>query len=231
MIMVTRLLLASAALTLGASALAAQSLTDGTYIQGSIGYSQLQDSDFSGTIGGANQSVDTDFDGGYGLGVAIGREIPQWSNDRIGTRIELELSYRDNDVDGVNFSGNGPGAEGNISGDVTQTSLFANVLFDFKQSGALTPFVGFGLGATYSDLDFSYGPGVELDDSDTTFAAQLIAGASYDINASTAFVVDARYSRAFDVSSDRLAPNGALTGTVEDDLDTFSVNLGLRYSF
>ncbi|NOD63866.1 MULTISPECIES: outer membrane protein [unclassified Ruegeria] len=229
--MVSRFILTSAALMLGTTAATAQSLGDGTYVQGFIGYSQLQDSDFSGTIGGATQSVDTDFDAGFGLGVAIGKEIPQWSNDTIGTRIELELSYRDSDVDGVNFTGNGPAPEGNISGDVSQTSLFANILFDFKQAGALTPFAGFGLGATYSDLDFAYGPGVALDDSDTALAAQVIAGVAYDINPSTAFTVDARYARAFDVSSERLAPNGALTGTVEDDLDTFSVNFGLRYKF
>ena len=229
--MFTRLILTSSALAISATALAAQSLGDGTYVHGFIGYSQLQDSDFTGTIGGTTQSVDTDFDAGFGLGLAIGKEIPQWSNDIIGTRIELELSYRDSDVDGVNFTGNGPGPEGNISGDVTQTSLFANVLFDFKQAGVLTPFAGFGLGATYSDLDFSYGPGVALDDTDTTFAAQLIAGVAYDINPSTAFTIDARYARAFDVSSQRLAPNGALTGNVEDDLDTFSVNFGLRYNF
>ncbi|WP_170545891.1 outer membrane protein [Ruegeria arenilitoris] len=229
--MVTRLILASAALTVSASALAAQSLSDGLYIQGFAGYSQLQDSDFSGTVNGSPQSVDTEFDAGYGLGIAVGTEIPRWSNDRIGTRVELELSYRDSDVDGVNFSGNGPGAEGNISGDVTQTSLFANVLVDFKQAGAFTPYVGLGLGATYSDLDFAYGPGVALDDSDTNFAAQVIAGVAYEINANVALTLDTRYSRAFDVSSERLAPNGALTGTVEDDIDAFSVNVGLRYGF
>lgn len=229
--MVTRFILTTTALTLGATTLSAQSLTDGAYIQGFAGYSQLQDSDFSGNIGGANQTVATDFDGGYGLGVAVGKEIPQWSSDAIGTRVELELSYRDNDVDGVNFSGNGPGPEGNVSGDISQTSLFANVLFDFKGGSAFTPYAGFGLGATYSDIDFVYGPGVALDDSDTNFAAQLIAGVAYDINATTAFTVDARYSRAFNVSSERFNAAGASTGTVEDDLDTFSLNLGLRYSF
>ncbi|WP_170762826.1 outer membrane protein [Ruegeria lacuscaerulensis] len=229
--MASRLILASTALTISASALAAQSLTDDIYIQGFAGYSQLQDSDFSGTINGSSQSVDTDFDGGFGLGIAVGTEIPRWSNDQIGTRIELELSYRDNDVDGVNFSGNGPGAEGNVSGDVTQTSLFANVLVDFKQAGAFTPYVGLGLGATYSDLNFAYGPGVALDDSDTTFAAQLIAGVAYEIDSNTSLTLDTRYSRAFDVSSERLAPNGASTGTVEDDIDAFSVNIGLRYGF
>ena len=229
--MVTRILLTSAALTFGASALAAQSLTDGLYIQGFAGYSNLQDSDFSGTVNGTSQSVDTDFNSGFGLGVAVGKEIPQWSSDTIGTRLELELSYRDNDVSGVNFSGNGPAPEGNISGGVTQTSLFANVLVDFKRAGAFTPYVGLGLGATYSDLDFAYGPGVELDDSDTTFAAQIIAGVAYEVGPNTALTLDTRYARAFDVSSDRLAPNGALTGTVEDDIDAFSINLGFRQNF
>jgi len=229
--MFTRLILASAALALSTSALAAQSLTDGLYIQGFAGYSQLQDSDFSGTIGGSTQSVDTDFDGGFGLGIAVGTEIPQWSNNAVNTRVELELSYRDNDADSTDFSGNGQGQEPNTSGDVTQTSLFANVLFDFKQSGAFTPYVGLGVGATYSDIDFVYGPGVELDDSDTNFAAQIIAGVAYDISDTTALTLDTRYTRAFDVSSDRLAPSGALTGTVEDDIDAFSVNVGLRYGF
>lgn len=229
--MINRLTLAAAALTLAASAASAQSLTDGAYVQGFIGYSQLQDSDFSGSIGGTNQTVDTDFDSGFGLGLAIGREIPQWSTENIGTRIELELSYRDNDVDGVSFSGNGPAPENNVSGDVTQTSLFANILFDFKRDGPLTPYAGFGLGVTYSDFDISYGPGVRLDGSDTNFAAQAIAGIAYDLSANTAFTVDARYARAFDVSTDRLAPNGASTGSVEDDLDTFSLNFGLRYNF
>ncbi|WP_425081370.1 outer membrane protein [Ruegeria arenilitoris] len=229
--MVSRLILASAALTVSASALAAQSLTDGLYIQGFAGYSQLQDSDFGGTVNGSPQSVDTDFDAGYGLGIAVGKEIPQWSNDRIGTRVELELSYRDNDVDGLNFSGNGPGNEGNTSGDITQTSLFGNVLFDIKQNSAFTPYVGLGLGVTYSDIDISYGPGVRLDDSETNFAAQVIAGVAYEVNETTALTLDTRYSRTFDVSTNRVAPNGASTGSVEDDIDTFSVNVGLRYGF
>ncbi|SLN46666.1 outer membrane protein [Ruegeria meonggei] len=229
--MVTRLILASAALTVSASALAAQSLSEGLYIQGFAGYSQLQSSDFSGTVNGSSQSVDTDFDAGFGLGVAIGTEIPQWSNERFGTRVELELSYRDSDVDSVNFSGNGPAGEANVSGDITQTSLFANVLVDFKQTGAFTPYVGLGVGATYSDLDFAYGPGVALDDSDTTFAAQIIAGVAYEIDPNLALTLDTRYARAFDVSSQRLAPNGTSTGTVEDDIDAFSVNVGLRYGF
>ena len=42
---------------------------------------------------------------------------------------------------------------------------------------------------------------------------------------------DARYIRDFDVQSARLSPLGAFTGAVEDDLDSFQLNLGVRFSF
>ncbi|MCI5098459.1 MAG: outer membrane beta-barrel protein [Rhodobacteraceae bacterium] len=229
--MLPRSFLTAGALVLGATSLSAQSLPDGYYLQGFAGYSQLDDTSFSGSIGGAPQSVTGDFDDGFGLGLSVGREITRWSNDTIGTRLELELSYRNNDVSGLNFSGNGPGAETNVSGDVSSTSIFANVLFDFKQTGAWTPFAGFGVGATRSDLDLVYGPGVRIDGDDTNFAAQAIAGVSYALNDQTSIVFDARYARAFDVSSPRLSPAGALTGTVEDDLSSFNLNVGVRFNF
>lgn len=229
--MTTRLTLTTAAAVLSATALSAQTLPEGFYLHGFAGANWLDDTTFSGSINGGQQTVDTDFDPGFGIGIAIGREIPQWSTDNIGTRIELELSYRDNDVDDINFTGNGPSPEANVSGDISSTSLFANVLFDFKQQGKWTPYAGLGLGVTRSDLDFSYGPGVRVSDDDTNFATQLIAGVAYELNDSTALTLDGRYSRAFDVSAPRFAPNGALTGNIEDDLDTFSLNVGVRFGF
>lgn len=229
--MTTRLVLASLVLAASATTLTAQSLTQGAYIQGFVGASQLRDTTFSGIIGGAPQSVTGDFDTGYGIGLAIGREIPQWSNSNVGTRIELEFSYRDNDAQGLNFSGNGPGAETNVAGDVTSTSIFANVLFDLRQPGRWTPYAGLGLGATRSNLNLSYGPGVAINGDDTSFAMQAIAGVGYEVNDTTTLTLDARYSRAFGVSSPRLAPNGTVTGTVEDDLDAIGLNLGVRFNF
>ncbi|WP_113822319.1 outer membrane protein [Phaeobacter gallaeciensis] len=226
-----RLSLSITLLALSASALSAQSLPKGYYIQGYIGATQLQDTNLSGTIGGSSQSVFGDFDTGYGIGLAVGREIPQWSNGNIGTRIELELSYRDNDVDSLNFTGNGGGSEVNTSGDITSASIFANILFDFKQQGKFTPYAGFGVGAQRTDFGLSYGPGVTIQDSDTSFALQAIAGVSYDLNDATALTFDARYGRAFNVSSPRLAPNGVSTGSVEDDLDNLSLNFGVRFTF
>lgn len=192
----------------------------------------LQDLDFAGQIGGAPQSVANDFDTGYNIGVAFGTYLPAISNSTFGARGELELSYRENDVSSVNFSGNGPAAEGNVSGGSSSTTIFANLLFDIKTANKrLSPYVGAGLGVAFTDQSIVYGPGVRIDDSDNVFAAQLIAGVAYELTDNLALTLDGRYSRAFNVSSTRLNGAGALTGIVEDDVDNLSVNVGLRFEF
>ena len=217
-----------ASLALGA---AAPSIAQETY--GSIfgGYSDLSDADFSGTIGGSNQNVATDFDSGYNLGIAIGRTLPQWSGNGYALRAEIELSYSDDDVDSVDFSGNGAVAEANAAGDITSTRLFANLIADFETQSAITPYVGFGLGIDFVDHDIVYGASnnVTITGSDEAFAAQAILGASYDVNDTISLFTDVRFVRSFDVSSTRSAPSG--TARVSDDLSRVNVNFGLRYKF
>ena len=196
------------------------------------GVNILQDLNFTGQIGGAPQSVLNDFDTGYNVGVAFGTYLPALSNSTFGARGELELSYRENDVSSVNFSGNGPGAEGNVSGDSSSTTVFANLLFDIKTvNKRLSPYVGAGLGVAFTEQSIVYGPGVRIGDTDNVFAAQLIAGVAYELTDKVDLTLDTRYSRAFNVSSTRLSGAGALTGVVEDDVDNLSVNVGIRFKF
>ncbi|MEM1302632.1 MAG: outer membrane beta-barrel protein, partial [Pseudomonadota bacterium] len=96
---------------------------------------------------------------------------------------------------------------------------------------AFTPYVGGGLGVAYTEFDVVYGPGVALGDSSNDFSLQLIAGSSYDLGNGTSLFGDLRYVRDFGTEIDRLAPTGALTGTVEDDIDTVQLNLGVRFAF
>ncbi len=194
------------------------------------GISFASDADFTGNIGGARQSVENEYDDSFVIGGALGKS---WGPvGRLGVRTEIEVSYRENDIDEIFFSGNGPAAEINVDGDSSSTTLFANLLVDFPLSNIpITPYAGIGLGVAFTEQDFVYGPGVRVGDSDETFAAQLIGGASYDISDRFAITLDGRYQRAFGVESRRLAPTGAVTGTIEDDLSSFSVNAGLRVKF
>lgn len=195
------------------------------------GTSLNADLNYSGLIGGNTNSVDNDFDNGFQFGIGLGKTIDAWSTDTIGVRGEVELSYSDNDADSIFFSGNGPAGEVNVAGGVRTSAIFANVLVDFKNDTSLTPFVGGGVGFGRVEQDLFYGPGVTISESDTVLAAQLIAGVSYAASDSITLTADVRHREFFDITSARLNPAGASTGTVSGDYGNTSLNVGVRFSF
>lgn len=220
--------------TTAALSLASPGLAQDSYVALFGGLSDLDNPTFSGDVttpAGSNpQTVDTNFDNGFGFGIAYGRSFGSLGGNT-SLRGEVELSYSDSDVDGIAFSGNGPASEVNVDGDLQTTRLFGNLLVDFDTGGAFTPYLGAGLGVARTRTDLIYGPGVRIDDSHTGLSVQLIAGTAYQINDQWSLTGDVRYIRDFDVDLERRAPTGALTGTVEDDIDSVAVNIGLRYRF
>ena len=196
------------------------------------GINIVSDPTFSGDVatpaGVGPQSVETDQDTGFNFGIAVGTSLPALGSNFRG---EVELSYSRSDVDGVAFSGNGPDPEVNVSGDISTTRVFGNLLYDFEKTGKFTPFVGAGLGLAHTDINVIYGPGVNLTDTSTDVSAQLILGAAYELSDGLSLVGDVRYIRDFGVESARFNPAGAVTGTVEDDIGSFNVNVGLRFNF
>ncbi len=192
------------------------------------GSTQLDDASFSGSIGGSTETVDTDFDSGFSFGAAIGYTFASAGN--VNFRGEIDLSFAQNDADTIDFSGNGAGNEGNVSGDIQSTRLFANVLADFQTGSAFTPYIGGGLGFGFHEFDVAYGGApVRLTGDDESFSTQIILGASYSLNDRTSLFADARFIRDYDVSTPRVTPGG--TATVEDDLDSYQLNAGIRFNF
>lgn len=200
------------------------------YVSAFAGANFIDDVVLRGLVGGNPQTVELDFDTGYTIGGAIGYNYGIIGNN-VGLRAELELSYSDSNIDQIFFSGNGPAAEVNVDGDFTSTNLFVNALFDLPELGndLITPYAGAGIGVAFTDLNAIYGPGVVLDSSDENFAAQAIIGATVRATEDVDLFVEGRYSRIFDVETPRFAPTGALTGVIEDDVDTFGVNVGFRF--
>jgi len=210
------------------SALAEGHTSTELYGFGYLGVSSLQDPTFAGNVGGAPQTVQTFFDStGSSFGIGIGRALPQIGE---GVRGEVELSYSSSDIENTNFSGNGPDQEP-ANGSVDTTRLFATLYKDFDTSGPITPYVGAGLGYSSTDLGISYGPGVTLNDTDRHVSAQIVLGGSYDLSDQLALTTDVRFTRDFDVTSRRLSPAGDVTGVLSQDIDTTSLNIGLRFSF
>lgn len=167
---------------------------------------------------GASVGWDTEFDTGYALSASIGRRF----GDNI--RGEIELAFQSNDVEthrnvqaggipldsqdvGVLISG-APQQGATVGavvadgqGSVETTFLMANVYYDFTGFGDFTPYVGAGIGAGFVSVDYSpSGVGI-VDDDDTVFAYQVIAGGTYDLNDRTAVFAQYRYRATEDVET------------------------------
>lgn len=170
------------------------------------GYNALGDSD----IESPGSDLESDFDGGFGVGVAYGR----WFDTQRHWRGEVELSYRENDVDDVSGVGS-DGAFNALTGMV-------NGYYDFLPDARLSPYVGVGVG--YADVEadgVGLAGGGELDDDDGVFAYQAMVGANYQLTSNVDFFGEVRYLDTDDPEFDGR----------ESEYETFTGLAGVRYRF
>jgi opacity protein-like surface antigen len=150
------------------------------YLLAGGGASLPSDTDISG--GGVATQVDTKL--GYGALAAFGVDF----GDNV--RTEFEFAYRRAGIDQV-----GTGTTG--SGDIGAYSAIGNVIFDFSNTSAVTPYAGLGLGAARIDYDdVSPVGGSRINDGDTVLALQGIAGLALELSPSIAMFTDYRYMAA-----------------------------------
>jgi OmpA-OmpF porin, OOP family len=168
------------------------------------------DMGISGTGIAADAELDTGLVGMGALGFGLAN----------GFRFELELSYRQNDID--NVSGTTAGSD-----DVSARTVMGNLFYDLHNSSPLTPYLGGGIGYSQMSVNRAQGAGFLVDDDDDVFAFQGIAGLSYDFSNSLQLFADYRY---FSVAEDlRVTAN---TGArVDMDYDSHAVMAGLRWVF
>jgi opacity protein-like surface antigen len=186
---------------------------------------------------------ETEFDSGYALSGEFGA---RYAN---GFRSGVELVYRKADVDthsGVNVAGTViDGVDAAVlTGSATQlgatvgqvvatpdgdeiesTSLFANLYYDFNRQGLISPYVGAGLG--YSDVSVSYRPSSVsiIDDSESKFAYQLKAGATWSVSERIDLYGEAAYRATEDVE----LQNQLFPGTLNIENTQTVLSVGARY--
>ena len=169
----------------------------------------LQESD----VDGAGINVDADFDAGLAGIVSFGHRYES------GFRAELEFGYRGNDLDSVS------GVAGN--GDVNAMSGMINLLFDFNPKSDFSPYLGIGagIGRVSADGATPFG-GAAIDDDDTGFAYQGIAGLSYKLLPSIDLFGDYRYfaTQTLELTTD------AGVG-VDADYASHTIMIGFRWNF
>ena len=169
----------------------------------------LHDSDVSGS----GIDVDADFDTGHAGILSVGHKYEN------GLRTELEFGYRSNDIDSVS------GLAG--SGDVDAWSGMVNLLYDVDMNSQFSPYVGIGAGVGRVSVDGAAPfAGATIDDDDTGFAYQGIAGLSYKLMPSLDLFGDYRYfaTQALDLTTS--------SGVgVDADYASHAIMIGFRWNF
>jgi opacity protein-like surface antigen len=201
----------------------AQAADKGMYFSGNLGISLLSDSDVGPIPGVVSENS-------YEMGMKVGGAM---GYDFGGFRVEGEAAYRTNNADDET----GNFIPGPLTGSVSALSIMLNGYYDFHiTNSSWVPYLGAGVGM--ANVNYDMGSTVSpvvlyLDDSDTVFAYQFIAGAGYKISSNTTLTVDYRYFATKDPS---VRAGAGLTATAcggacEMEYQTHEFNLGARFRF
>jgi len=231
-------ILLAAAAVVALPVLAQAQPVSGLYLGAGVGGNFLQGEKSTDSDG---DSVSIDYSWGYAGVLSLG-----WGYGN-GLRMEIEGSYRQNDVSDVKYNTQVlPGS----TGTVTSYGAMANILYDIDIGGALggiTPYVGVGAGYLWQNVD-KVGVGtagttntLSISGDGGSYAGQAIAGLSLPISAVPGLSLTAEYRfiaiAGNDVSgSATYTPRGGTPDVENGKLaveNSFNHSLlfGLRYAF
>ena len=239
---------AAAAPLLGVAGAHAQPIT-GLYVGAGAGLNFLQDTELT-TRGGVRNSLDFNgastrgkatYDLGWGIVGSLG-----WGFGN-GLRVEVEGSYRQNDVSTIRGFGPLP-PFGRVGGSQNSYGVMANVLYDFDLTrygiAWMQPYVGAGVGYQWVQYGKVRGTSVNApvqlfsDDTDGRFAYQAILGVAFPIQSVPGLAITTEYrflgttEPRFDAQLRNPSTGAVLArGRVEADNFNHSMLVGLRYAF
>lgn len=194
-------------------------LSNGWYVAGSAGLAFYQNSaNRSGTT-----SFDLSTDPGFAVTGAVGKELGN------GFRAEGELGYRQFAMDhGTVYRPGGMGiSTGSASGNANAFSVMGNGYHDFSTNGPIKPYVGAGIGVARVALsDVTVGGANAVNDSDTVFAYQGMAGFSYQLTPRATVYTGYRYFATLDPRF-----NDAAGQRITSEFASNNVELGYRLAF
>ncbi|WP_160116622.1 outer membrane protein [Pseudovibrio ascidiaceicola] len=187
-------------------------------------------STFDPTGGVPTDSYDLDFKNEWAVSTSIGHRLNEY------LRIEGELGYLVNTVeklssDTITISGTG-------GGSVFTSYTMASVLADLPLTDQLTAFAGGGIGVAKPGMDKQLLTGtgqtreMEIEDQ-YVFAWKLTGGLSYEMYENTHFFADYTYFQTADFDIKQKSVIGGTPGqnTLETNLSTHMIGVGLRYDF
>lgn len=181
------------------------------------GYTALRDAD-------AGFLEDAEFDDGFVAGVAVGYDFDTGNEYGYGnTRLEIEASYRKNNIDQADFLG----TKRTIDGQVRSQALMANAYYIFENPSFVKPFILFGIGAARVDIYKARIAGVNfIDDDEINFAYQAGAGLAFQLSRSLELDLGYRFFRVANTDFE-----DAVDREFSFSYKTHNAYLGLLYAF
>ena len=139
-------------------------------------------------------------------------------------RAEIEAVYRYNPNDKFDQGGTPQGADGSMS----TAHLFLNGYVEIDILGIVTPYAGLGIGYGTVSLNLKQLNGtVVVDDDDTVYSYQLMAGAAVNLTENFSLTAEYRY---FDTISDAELTVSNIPGLIENsDISSHEIRFGIRY--
>jgi outer membrane protein OmpA-like peptidoglycan-associated protein len=212
-----RLRLALAAATcLGLPLVAHAQPVTGPYVDLGLGTTILQPE----KISGATVQTRPDYAGVAGVGYGFGN----------GFRVQLEGNFRRNNVTKIDLGG----LSAPLSGGINTYGMFANGFYDIPVDFPITPYVGAGVGFQWQKVQSVHssllGQSTVIKGTSSSFAYDLIAGASYNIAQVPGLAVTAEY-RFTQLTANRtyyVATNG-YQHIYAGPESSHSLLIGLRY--
>lgn len=205
------------------------------YVGGDFGAMIVEDTDLTFTPGSTatnTADVEVGYEFGFDGSVFVGYDLGAF-------RIEAEVSYKKAESEEVRTNialpgQNTPGSARSSfidtgGGDINVLSGMINATLDFGDEDGLSGFIGGGVGIArveFNNLRAFANQGAFIDDSDTRFAWQVVAGIRQAISPNVDLTL--RY-RFFNV--DNLELGGFGGRTVDADLRTHSLLGGITFNF
>jgi len=205
------------------------------YVGGEFGAMIVEDIDVD--VGTRNNAFTLDHDYGYDGGLFVGYDLG-------AVRIEGEVAYKKADLDGfrttVLLPGEGaafPAVRDLAGGNTSALSFMLNAMLDFGDDDGISGFVGGGVGVARVKLNNQRvfnNSAPFLDESDSRFAWQLIAGVRQAISDNMDITVKYRFFNVdnLDLTANTGNPGGPLA--VRDAtarLRTHSLLGGITFNF
>jgi OOP family OmpA-OmpF porin len=216
------LLLGVASLALAGAANAAH--FQGWYISLEAGVSVVQDADADNdtidpTFLGGFAPTTASFETGWAGMMSLGKTWGDW-------RTELELGFRKNDLDTFDVEG----TSYTDGGTLEEFSAMVNLVYDWQFAERWSLALGGGVGADQMHYDNNSGfHTVDIQDTEWTFAWQLIAGLNYELSERSVLFVNYRYFNATDPEFTEVDFGGDLHNDTYDDFNKHAVTIGWRY--